>query len=148
MANEKNLIPLNKRSKEETKNITRNGGIKSGKVRRQKKTFREIAQAMANMQPTDSVIKLVKNILPDYSEKEITIQVAMLARQSDKAMKKGDTRAYESFRDTAEGKPKEYTEVVNTNFNSEIDLSILSIEHLEKLAKMPPEDIEKLVKNL
>lgn len=37
----KNLIPLNQRSKEEQKQIARNGGIKSGEARRKRKTFKE-----------------------------------------------------------------------------------------------------------
>lgn len=37
----KNLIPTNKRSKEEVRTIGQKGGIKSGKVRRMRKTLRE-----------------------------------------------------------------------------------------------------------
>lgn len=41
MANEKNLIPLNKRTKKEQREIARNGGKKSGEVRREKKKLSE-----------------------------------------------------------------------------------------------------------
>lgn len=37
MANDENLIPLNKRTKEEQREIAKQGGIKSGKIRREKK---------------------------------------------------------------------------------------------------------------
>lgn len=39
--NEENLTPLNKRTKEERKEIARQGGIRSGEVRREKATMRE-----------------------------------------------------------------------------------------------------------
>lgn len=43
MANEnKNLIPQNKRTKDEQREIARQGGIASGEARRQKKAIREI----------------------------------------------------------------------------------------------------------
>lgn len=45
MAINKNLIPLNKRTKIEQRAICSMGGIASGKSRREKKTFKEIAHA-------------------------------------------------------------------------------------------------------
>lgn len=51
--NEKNLIPNSKRSPNEVRENARKGGIKSGKVRRDKKTYREMAKAMLSAQITD-----------------------------------------------------------------------------------------------
>lgn len=42
MANEKNLIPLNKRTKSEQRKICSNGGKKSGQKRREQKTIQNI----------------------------------------------------------------------------------------------------------
>lgn len=39
MANEQNLIPLNKRTKSEQREYQKKGGQKSGEVRRQKKNY-------------------------------------------------------------------------------------------------------------
>lgn len=44
MANEKNLIPNSERTPSELREITKKGGIKSGEVRRQKKTLSELAK--------------------------------------------------------------------------------------------------------
>lgn len=42
MANEKNLIPQNRRTKSEQREIARKGGKKSGEVRRQKAVLRKL----------------------------------------------------------------------------------------------------------
>lgn len=53
MANEENLKPLNKRTKSEQRKIARKGGISSGKSRREKKTYAEMAKAMLSAKITD-----------------------------------------------------------------------------------------------
>lgn len=40
--NEQNLIPTNKRSKEEARELGRKGGINSGKTRREKRTMKQL----------------------------------------------------------------------------------------------------------
>ena len=45
---QKDLIPLNKRTKEEQKKITQKGGIKSGQVRREKKTIQNLLNDLLN----------------------------------------------------------------------------------------------------
>ena len=50
---QKDLIPLNQRTKEEQKEICSKGGKKSGEVRREQKTYREMAKAMLSSQITD-----------------------------------------------------------------------------------------------
>ncbi len=51
--NDKNLIPFNQRTESEQREIARQGGIKSGEVRREQKTYREMAKAMLSAQITD-----------------------------------------------------------------------------------------------
>jgi general stress protein YciG len=48
MANEQNLKPTSERSKDEAREISRKGGIASGKKRREIKTVREYARALMN----------------------------------------------------------------------------------------------------
>jgi len=50
MANEKNLKPLNTRTKTEQREIARQGGIASGEARRQKKTLRELGDMIGSLQ--------------------------------------------------------------------------------------------------
>lgn len=53
MANEKNLIPQNRRTKSEQREIARKGGKASGKKRREKKAYREIAKAVLSAKVED-----------------------------------------------------------------------------------------------
>lgn len=53
MANEKNLIPLNKRTKSEQRRIASEGGKASGEARRTKKTLREYADFLLSLPVSD-----------------------------------------------------------------------------------------------
>ena len=53
---QKDLIPLNQRTKEEQKKICSKGGKKSGEVRREQKTYRDMAKAMLSATITDEDI--------------------------------------------------------------------------------------------
>ena len=50
------LIPLNQRTKDEQKEICSKGGKKSGEVRREQKTYRDMAKAMLSATITDENI--------------------------------------------------------------------------------------------
>ena len=53
----KDLIPLNQRTKDEQKKICSKGGKKSGEVRREQKTYRDMAKAMLSATITDENIQ-------------------------------------------------------------------------------------------
>ena len=53
MANEQNLIPNSQRTPEELREITRKGGIASGKARREKKRRGEVLKEIMNTKVTD-----------------------------------------------------------------------------------------------
>ena len=52
----KDLIPFNQRTEEEQKKIASMGGKKSGEVRREQKTYRDMAKAMLSATITDENI--------------------------------------------------------------------------------------------
>ena len=54
--NDKNLIPFNQRTENEKREIAKKGGKKSGEVRREQKTYREMAKAMLSATITDENI--------------------------------------------------------------------------------------------
>jgi len=83
MAREDNLIPFNERTKEEARLLGTLGGIKSGEVRRARKTLRE------------ELLLLLEN---EDTQKNIT--VALL-----KEAEKGNIKAFEVLRDTVGEKP-------------------------------------------
>lgn len=72
MANEENLIPTNKRSKSEVREIGRKGGIKSGESRRKRKAVREIIEMVASQQVTNpKMVNRVRSIMKDIDEEDI-----------------------------------------------------------------------------
>ena len=77
MANEKNLVPANQRSKSEARENSRKGGIQSGKSRRAKKTLKAI---LKNAMP----IKL-KELPPDLCS-AILRAAQMKATKTNKEM--------------------------------------------------------------
>ena len=54
--NEKNLIPFNQRTESEKREIAKKGGKKSGEVRREQKTYRDMAKAMLSATIADENI--------------------------------------------------------------------------------------------
>lgn len=73
--NEKNLIPNSERSPSEVRENGRKGGIKSGEVRREQKTYREMVKTMLSAQVTDP--KLLKELkkygITDTDVKALTL---------------------------------------------------------------------------
>ena len=54
--NDKNLIPFNQRTESEKREIAKKGGKKSGEVRREQKTYRDMAKSMLSATITDENI--------------------------------------------------------------------------------------------
>jgi hypothetical protein len=93
MAGTDNLIPADKRSKEELREMTSKGGKASGKARRKKKELRECLEILLNRKyETDG--------------KELTGSEIMSVTAIKAAMG-GDWKAWELVRDTAGQKPVE-----------------------------------------
>lgn len=91
-----NLIPQNKRTKEEQRAIARKGGIASGKARAKRKTLKEELLALLSQGDTQQ-----------------KVSVAVLQRALD-----GDIKAFEVIRDTIGEKPtdKQEIKVVDTDW--------------------------------
>lgn len=87
-----NLIPV--RTKSEAKERGRNGGIKSGEARRQKKTMKEMAKSLMET----SVSKQLESVRSSLArmgveENDMTYQAAVVVRLIQKAMVDGDSSA-------------------------------------------------------
>lgn len=93
MANEKNLRPLNTRTKSEAREISKKGGVVSGKSRRMRKTFRELLKIALEMPSANGVT----------NAEEI---VASMIRKAQG----GDVKAFEAVRDTIGEKPADVIE--------------------------------------
>lgn len=82
MANEKNLIPWNKRTEKEQREYARKGGKKSGEVRRQRKAMKEQAELLLSLpfKLTDRNGNELKEVLEKLGidEENIDNQMAMI----------------------------------------------------------------------
>lgn len=92
MAGSDNLIPLNKRTKEEQKAITTAGGIASGESRRARKTLKE---------------ELL--LLLSEGDTQKSVSVALLQKAMD-----GDVKAFEVLRDTIGERPVDRVQATQT----------------------------------
>lgn len=94
MANEKNLIPNSERTPSELREIAKKGGIKSGEVRRQKKSLSELAKMIAeNPAPTAAKKKLTKM---GISDEDANNNACIVAAVYDKAIK-GNMQAVDKW---------------------------------------------------
>ena len=102
-----NLIPQSERTKEEQRKIAKQGGIASGKARREKKAMKDTLEALLTMPLKAGKCVDVEAIkdLAALKGKNITVQEAIMLAQIQKAMK-GDTKAAEYIRDTSGNKPE------------------------------------------
>ncbi len=127
MAGKENLIPLNKRTKEEQREITTAGGLASGEVRRKRKAMREQAELLLSLpfQGMEIVDKEgnVKDLKEEYARlsglppEEIDNQMAMLISMYQTILKggMGSVNAFNSLRDLVGEKPKEVIEIHSTD---------------------------------
>ena len=106
--NEDNLISLADRTKEEQREIARQGGIASGKARKEKKLFKEQIQLLLSLPLKDEKAKKQLEKLGIDTD-NIDNQMAMVIAMWQKAIK-GDVQAFNTLRDTAGEKPKDLVE--------------------------------------
>ncbi|MFR6311356.1 hypothetical protein [Anaerofustis stercorihominis] len=108
MANDENLIPLNKRTKEEQREIAKQGGIKSGKIRREKKMLKDIINIIGTTPlPAKERNKIFPNILGSGIDiDDITYDVGLIIGQYLSGIN-GDTKAATFIRDTGGQKPND-----------------------------------------
>lgn len=92
MANEQNLIPANKRTKNEHREIARKGGVASGKARRKKANLRKAFETILQAEVSSPNVKKQLEELGFESTNEMALAMVMM----QKAMK-GNVRAFEQI---------------------------------------------------
>lgn len=107
------LIPVNKRTKDEQKKITTAGGIASGKARREKKLIRETIEQILSMPYKAGDTQALEDMqgIVDANGANLTVQEIICVQLAKKAMK-GDTKAAEYLRDTAGQKPTDVVSIL------------------------------------
>lgn len=87
---------MNKRTKEEQKEIARKGGIASGVARRKKKTTAQLVNAMLNSKLDKKTKEKVKKLSSELSEEDLDVNAMMIAGQIQSAAN-GNTVAFENL---------------------------------------------------
>ena len=123
MANEKNLIPFNKRTKSEQREYAKKGGQKSGEVRRKRKAMKEQMEMLLSL-PFKSTKQL--NFMKDLGIEEDNIdnQMALIVAMYRKALK-GDVQAFNTIREVVQDektiKDEDRVQIINDLPNEEED---------------------------
>lgn len=123
MANEQNLIPFDKRSESQARELGQKGGIASGKARRAKREAREWAK-----------IALDEMLKGKHGE-DVPTRYAMIKKQIQKAVGKGDTASFEKVLRLA-GEWEQETGgsvVIVNNYNGLTAEAREAMEHVDEL---------------
>lgn len=128
MANEQNLIPLNKRTQRERKEIAKKGAKVTNKKKAERKKFNELFNSYLYKKITNEQIK-EQMIQFGFVDKECTNKNAIVFAQYKQALK-GSTQAFIAVRDTMGEKPKEQ---VQHSGNIKNPFEGLSTEELRKI---------------
>ena len=107
MTYNKNLRPLDTRTKEEQRTICTMGGKASGVARRRKRKMKDLAQELLasealRLDPAEA--KRIATQL-DLPPEAVSVSDLMLSSIAQKAIYDKDVSAFNAIRDTAEGKP-------------------------------------------
>lgn len=124
-----NLVPNKKRTPKELRKMTKKGGIKSGKVRREKKIIRECLEELCadtfdNMPISESVKSQLINMYGNNLK--LNVLQILTAGQVIKASQ-GDTKAMEFIQNALGQKPAEKIELHQAS--SEV------IDEIERMVK-------------
>lgn len=114
------LIPLDRRTKEEQKEIARQGGIASGIARRKKKTYAELAEIIGcNKVSEENGKKLKKLGVTNGDQTNDALAVALIFQ----GMQRGNPKMTELWLKLRGEMPKEETNVnMNVNGSAQIGL--------------------------
>lgn len=134
---QKDLIPVNMRSKEEAKQISRNGGIKSGIARRRKKTFKDSMILMLESKVSPELKERYEELYPGMLDAVETFQDLITVAANKKASD-GEMKALEVLRDTIGEKPREQKQIEHTG---EITHKVTQID-LDERINRAKEDVD------
>lgn len=119
-----NLIPLNKRAKDEQRKIQKKGGIVNGQKRKRKLLLKEVCEdIMVRNCSVDVIEKIIKKYIPDIDGEDLTYNYALAISILNKAISKGNAKCAEFIRDTMGQKPVEQ-QVIAFDENNELIIDL------------------------
>ena len=126
--NPENLIPLDKRTKTEQTEITRKGGIASGKARREKRDRHKRIQELFALTVKDPKLKAnLQNMGIDVTDADL--ETAADARVMVELLRKGDYKAWQAMKSEAYGPLATKSEV---EFSGEVNGITINVKNFSK----------------
>lgn len=117
---QEDLIPLNRRTKDEQKEIARQGGIASGAARRRKKTYAELAEIIGTQKVSEENGRKLKKLgVTNGDQTNDALAVARIFL----GMQNGNPKMTELWLKLRGEMPKEVTDV-NMNVSGEAQVTI------------------------
>lgn len=96
---------LKNKTPEERREIARMGNIAQQNVKKRRKTFREIIEALGTMDATEAEKEKFLQMFPGADRNEITKDMMLIASMYNQAVGRGNVKAAGMIRDTAGEKP-------------------------------------------
>lgn len=130
--NVENLIPLDRRTKDEQREIARRGGIKSGEVRKEKKL---VSQILADyLQKEHEVI--IRDDQGEIIDREKLSASELIERTVTAVMARGDSASVQMIKTMGELSEGKGIKLSGSLAVKNYDLSKLSDEELDKLGEI------------
>ncbi|MEY8463124.1 hypothetical protein [Streptococcus merionis] len=94
MANEQNLVPMNQRTKSEAREISRKGGVASGKVRRQRADLKRSFETLLSSEVNNEQMRELLIRLGYDPTNEMALALVILQKALN-----GDVKAFTKIQD-------------------------------------------------
>jgi len=122
LANDENLIPMNRRTKSERREIASKGGKASGEARRKKRDMRQAAEMLLNMPVSNkqSTMKATLTAL-GINEEDMDYSMGVLAAMLVQAAN-GNVKAATFLRDTAGQNPAQQRDEEITEDTTQVEI--------------------------
>lgn len=125
---QEDLIPFNKRTEAEQKEITRKGGIASGKARREKRDRHKRIQELFSLAIQDPKLKAnLEKMGIDVTDADL--ETAADARVMVELLRKGDYKAWQAMKQEAYGPLATKSEV---EFSGEVNGITINVKNFSK----------------
>jgi len=134
------LIPINKRTKDEQKEITTKGGLASGAARRKKRDLKQKIKWLYDLAPTNDQIKQIVDNLPielDDVDNEL-VEIIGLHNSASRGNHKAFITLQEYAGNIIPRNIKLTGDMNNYNFDMTEKLQKLSVDELRALANGKP----------
>lgn len=119
MANEENLKPFNQLTEKEQREIAKKGAIASAKVRKEKKTMREILRECLNMECTDDDLEKLKLKGKIDNGTAVTLGLLLGAKSGNAQNYKAIVEMLGELTPTSNETPQLKIEIVDNKLNME-----------------------------